>query len=92
MVLTDIIMPQMRGSALAERLTRLQPHVTVLLMSGYPDDPNTKNGEQEFTVLKKPLTPERLLRGVRAALDHAPRRRRRARWAPPREAAWGADT
>jgi PAS domain S-box-containing protein len=93
MVLTDIIMPQMRGSALAQRLTRLQPHVTVLLMSGYPDDPNTKNGEQEFTVLKKPLTPERLLHGVRAALDHAPRRRRRARWAPaPREAAWGADT
>jgi PAS domain S-box-containing protein len=92
LVLSDIVMPQMRGSALAERLTRLQPHVTVLLMSGYPDDADTTDGTRRFAVMKKPLTPDGLLHGVRTALDHTRRRRSRARRAPvARVSAFGAD-
>ena len=79
LVLTDVIMPQMRGPALAERLNRLQPHTKTLLMSGYPDDPITKDVARSFTVLKKPLTPDGLLQGVRTALDQGGRRRKRRR-------------
>jgi two-component system, cell cycle sensor histidine kinase and response regulator CckA len=76
LVLSDIVMPQMRGSALAERLTRIQPGLAVLLMSGYPDDADTLNGTQKFSVLKKPLAPDGLLHEVRTALNEAPRRRK----------------
>jgi two-component system, cell cycle sensor histidine kinase and response regulator CckA len=93
LVLTDVIMPQMRGPALAERLNRLQPHAKMLLMSGYPDDPNTKNVARDFTVLKKPLTPDGLLHGVRTALDRGPRRRsRRRRGAVARGSNLGTET
>ena len=79
LVLTDVVMPQMRGSALAERLTRLQPHARVLLMSGYPDDPNTTSVKRHFSVLQKPLNPDLLLHEVRRVLDHGTRRRGRGR-------------
>ena len=77
LVLTDIVLPQMRGCALVERVTRLQPHVTALFMSGYPDDPNIRDWTPDLDFLPKPLTPETLLVRVRAALDRTRRRRRR---------------
>ena len=77
LVLSDVVLPQMRGRALVERVTRLQPHVTALYMSGYPDDPNIRDWTPDLDLLRKPLTPESLLVRVRTALDRARRRRRR---------------
>jgi PAS domain S-box-containing protein len=77
LVLTDVVLPQMRGCALVERVTRLQPHVTALFMSGYPDDPNIGDWTPDLDFLPKPLTPQTLLVRVRAALDRTRRRRRR---------------
>jgi two-component system, cell cycle sensor histidine kinase and response regulator CckA len=78
LVLTDVVMPQMRGAELVEGLVTLQPQMAVLLMSGYPDDP-TKDGTPPLITLKKPLAPDVLLLEVRAALDRRAIRRSRMR-------------
>jgi len=73
LVLTDVIMPQMSGRELADRLAQLRPELRVLYMSGYTDDVLNDNdalgaGRQ---LLRKPFTGELLLRKVRDVLDQA---------------------
>jgi two-component system, cell cycle sensor histidine kinase and response regulator CckA len=71
LVVTDVVMPQMSGRELAERLVALSPACRVLYISGYSDDVLTTNdalgGERQL--LRKPFTGELLLRRVREALD-----------------------
>jgi signal transduction histidine kinase/ActR/RegA family two-component response regulator len=64
-LLTDIVMPRMRGPDLAERLTALVPDIKVILMSGYLEQMEqiAKLGEGTF-FLEKPFTREELLRKV----------------------------
>jgi signal transduction histidine kinase len=65
LTLTDIVMPQMNGRALADLLKRRCPAMRVLYMSGYADtvlDPGT-------AYLQKPFTPDTLVRTVREVLD-----------------------
>jgi len=65
LILTDIVMPQMNGRALADLLKRRCPAMRVLYMSGYADtvlDPGT-------AYLQKPFTPDTLVRTVREVLD-----------------------
>jgi signal transduction histidine kinase/ActR/RegA family two-component response regulator len=67
-LLTDIVMPRMRGTDLAERLTSLVPDIKVILMSGYLEQMEKipKLGERMF-FLEKPFTREELLRKVNEA-------------------------
>ena len=71
LLLTDVVMPQMSGRELAERLSQLRPGLKVLFMSGYTDNDNIRldSLETERAFLQKPFTPELLLRTVRALLD-----------------------
>jgi two-component system cell cycle sensor histidine kinase/response regulator CckA len=71
LLLTDVIMPEMHGRALAERLMTSEPGIRVLYMSGYTDDDILRRGlTQPGTVLlQKPFTPEELARAVREVLD-----------------------
>ena len=73
LVLTDVIMPQMSGRELADRLARLRPQLRVLYMSGYTDDILNDNDaiSAERQLLRKPFTGELLLRKVREVLDQA---------------------
>jgi signal transduction histidine kinase/CheY-like chemotaxis protein len=70
LVLTDAVMPEVSGRALAEWLATARPGVPVLFMSGYTDDEILRRGleapGQHF--IGKPFTPEALLDAVRAAL------------------------
>ncbi|MDE3017611.1 MAG: PAS domain-containing protein [Nitrospirota bacterium] len=71
LLLTDVVMPQMGGRALADRLTSDRPGLKVLYMSGYPADPNLQQGTlgAQAALLPKPMLPEALLHKIRDVLD-----------------------
>jgi CheY-like chemotaxis protein len=74
LLLSDVVMPEMSGYRLAERLRILRPQTRVLYMSGYPDAGDRSIPLQpEPNLIQKPFTKEELLRAVREALDsHEP--------------------
>jgi CheY-like chemotaxis protein len=71
LVITDVLMPRMRGTELAARLAKLERRPKVLLISGYPDPAVFPDAEPagESRVLKKPFGPETLLLMVRRTLE-----------------------
>jgi signal transduction histidine kinase/CheY-like chemotaxis protein len=62
-LLTDIVMPEMNGRILAEKLRRLYPELAVLFMSGYASDDVLRDGPQGegAALLQKPFTADVLL-------------------------------
>jgi PAS domain S-box-containing protein len=71
LLLTDVVMPDVSGSALAEHVTEVRPGIGVLFMSGYPEDIIVHQGivRTGVSLIEKPFNRERLLAGVRGALD-----------------------
>jgi two-component system, cell cycle sensor histidine kinase and response regulator CckA len=65
LLLTDVVMPEMSGYDLAERVSARRPDMRRLFISGYA--PRTQH--VKGPLLKKPFAPEQLARAVRAALD-----------------------
>ncbi|GIW53660.1 MAG: hypothetical protein KatS3mg082_0064 [Nitrospiraceae bacterium] len=73
LLLTDVIMPQMSGPEVAERLAAVRPGLKVLYMSGYPDHPifSQTGVAAHAAFLQKPFTPNVLAQRVREVLDGA---------------------
>jgi hypothetical protein len=71
LLVTDVVMPQMSGPALAQRLAASRPEMKVLCMSGYTDDSIVRHGviDGHIAFLQKPVTPQALAKRVRAVLD-----------------------
>jgi PAS domain S-box-containing protein len=71
LLVTDVVMPQMTGAALAEALLRERPGLPVLYLSGYTGGALVHQGlfQSGAAYLQKPFTADALLRSVRAALD-----------------------
>jgi PAS domain S-box-containing protein len=71
LIISDIVMPQMNGQELVERLLPLQPQMKVLFISGYSEnvfsDRNTLDPKMLY--VQKPFTPVELLGKVRQVLD-----------------------
>jgi signal transduction histidine kinase/HAMP domain-containing protein len=74
LLLTDVVMPGLRGPSLAAEVLGQHPEMRVLYMSGYPDWMTDSRGpvEPAGAFLQKPFTPEALAHAVRNALDAAP--------------------
>jgi two-component system, cell cycle sensor histidine kinase and response regulator CckA len=72
LLLTDVIMPEMLGTELVERIREIQPGMRVIYMSGYSHEvlaPQalTENGASAF--IEKPFNGRQLLETVRELLD-----------------------
>ena len=76
MLLTDVVMPQMGGIELAQRIKDIQPNTKVLFASGYTQEPLFLAGDssQEIRFIQKPFLPEALAIKVREVLDWEPAR------------------
>jgi CheY-like chemotaxis protein len=77
LLLSDVVMPGMKGPELAARMRAVRPLIHVVLMSGYAADVVTKDDLDEATLLSKPFPPSLLAQTVRQVLDQPLSRRPR---------------
>jgi CheY-like chemotaxis protein len=70
LVISDLVMPQMNGQEMVERLRALRPRLPVLFVSGYTHDVLTQRDmlDRDHAFLEKPFSPNRLLWKVRQTL------------------------
>ena len=73
LVVTDVVMPQMGGKAMAQWLKTTYPDLRILFTSGYMDDviTNEEALDTRIDFLPKPYSPGILTRKVRELLDKA---------------------
>jgi CheY-like chemotaxis protein len=71
LVLTDVVMPDMGGIELTDRLRQWWPELGVLYMSGYApgDKLKAELSDSQHPLLEKPFSAESLTLKVRQALD-----------------------
>jgi len=72
LLLTDVVMPGLRGGSLAAQVVAVRPGTRVLFMSGYGEARAGTNGAGlAGAVLLKPFDQHRLARAVRESLDRS---------------------
>ena len=71
LLLTDVVLPKMRGPALAGAIHARHPETAVLFTSGYSPELVSEvfaSGTDQAPLLRKPYTAEQLANSVRSAL------------------------
>jgi two-component system cell cycle sensor histidine kinase/response regulator CckA len=77
LLLSDVVMPELGGRELAERILAIRPDIKVLFMSGHTQDLILKEGVNAGTpFLPKPFAPTDLAHKVRQVLDSQARSQR----------------
>ena len=71
LLVTDVVMPEMNGKELAQRIGAIKPAIRCLFMSGYTDDVIGRQGiiEEGLDFLQKPFSVKSLVDKVREVLD-----------------------
>ncbi len=71
LLLTDVIMPDINGPELADRIKEKRPAIKVLFMSGYTAETIEHHGvaDMKKRFMQKPLTPKKLMEKIREVLD-----------------------
>jgi two-component system cell cycle sensor histidine kinase/response regulator CckA len=71
LLIADIVMPDIYGFDLVNRVAKTHPGIKVMYISGYSEDDISSKGtlEKRVPFLKKPFTPTALARKVREVLD-----------------------
>jgi PAS domain S-box-containing protein len=72
-LVTDVVMPQLRGTELARLVGRIHPGAVVVFMSGYSEEALMENGllYENASLIQKPFHPKELAIKIRALLDEA---------------------
>jgi len=71
LLFTDVVMPEMSGQELSERVRALCPQIRILLSSGYSEEVIARQGalNDGLALLPKPFTPSALAHKLREVLD-----------------------
>jgi len=71
LLMLDVIMPEMNGKDLSEKLKELHPGLRVLFMSGYTDDVIAQQGiyNKQVSFIQKPFSMEDIAIKIREILD-----------------------
>lgn len=68
LIITDVVMPELSGVKMYEKILQLKKDVKVIFMSGYSDEILEQRTNINFEVLFKPIPPVELLRKIREKL------------------------
>ncbi len=71
LVISDVVMPEMSGTELAEKLLEISPELKVLFISGYPTEQaiSAEHTDARYSFLQKPFSAIELGRRIRGMLD-----------------------
>jgi CheY-like chemotaxis protein len=73
LLMTDVVMPEMNGRDLAEKVTKIFPDIKLLFMSGYAADVITHQGvlDEGVAFMQKPFATNELAKKIREVLDNS---------------------
>ncbi len=71
LVITDVVMPEMNGKDLRDKLAQLMPEIRIIFMSGYTANVIAHHGilDEDIHFLQKPFSIKTLLQMMRSVLD-----------------------
>ena len=73
MLVTDVVMPQLRGTERAKLISKFHLGVVVIFISGYSEEALVETGllGQNETLIQKPFDPETVAMKIRELLNGA---------------------
>jgi len=71
LLLTDFSMPQMNGVDLARRVRKRRPGLPVIVLTGYASEAADAAGDDDFSLLRKPIDGDALIGRVARLLKPA---------------------
>lgn len=67
-LLTDVVMPRMQGTELADAIRLQRPEIAIVYMTGYAKEAFRDRGVRPVALVEKPVTEEQLLEVLRQQL------------------------